>query len=171
MDFPAPSQENMFGGDTDTDSDSMPAQDTDTAAAAGGPPLPPPAIDPRHGLVELSEEADGDCDADEGGGPPPPVLELMKSVSAELVEESSKKEEAGAEAADDTKEDSKEDTAVGPVLGAAAQVKIRRAKSGRTHALWCVVCSVPSGPHRFALHPLLFAHPPLRLLRSFVALL
>jgi hypothetical protein len=152
MEFPLPPEENLLGGDTESDSDySTPAQDIAAERESGPPPLPPPAIDPRHGLVELSEKMGG-------GGPPPPVLELMKSVSAELVEESSKKQEADAEAADDTKEDTTE--AAGSLLGAAAQVKNRE-----RHAcgVWCVVCSVPSVPHRHSppLHTPLFAHPPL----------
>ena len=123
-------QADMFGGDSESDSDGAGAEQDedcpseDTAAAVAESPEGGESL----GKSELKPDDDakgGGGGDDDGGGPPPPELELMKCISAELLEEGSKRLSSTKSSTEDGKDDGKEEGGedAGSVLNAAAQVK------------------------------------------------
>ena len=115
-------QADMFGGDSESDSDGAGAeQDEDCPSEES------PERGESLGKSELKPDdaKGGGGGDDDGGGPPPPELELVKCISAELLEEGSKRLSSTKASTEDGKDDGKEEGGedAGSVLNAAAQVK------------------------------------------------
>ena len=85
-------QADMFGGDSESDSDGAGAEQdedcpSDTAAAVAESPVGGESSGKSELKPDDAKGGDGGGGDDDGGGPPPPELELVKCISAELLEE------------------------------------------------------------------------------------